>query len=107
MLSFYAIFGDSSIETLKFLEYVTKINKNIKVLPVAIESKLSKVTELLKKNKITLPPIIDKNKEALDEYRILILPFTLLIDENGIIKKIYVDFDDSIREKILDDISKL
>ncbi len=107
IISFYTIFGDSSVQNLKFLESISKTEKNIKVIPVAIESKINKVSEFLKKNNISFPCIIDKNKDALDQYKILILPLTIMVDSSGVIKNIYVDFDNTTKEKITKDLSTI
>ncbi len=107
LLSFYTTWSDSCVENLKFLNSIDKTFKGIDIVTVAFENKASKTSSFLKKNNIDLFTLLDAGKESIKDYQILIIPMTFLIDANGMIDKIYVDFDDTVKESMVSDIKQL
>jgi len=70
------------------------------------DNEISRVKNLLKINKITLPVLIDRGLKSFRDYGVIALPSTIMIGQSGRIKFIYPSFpiaarpvfDDKIRE---------
>ncbi|MFA5105029.1 MAG: TlpA disulfide reductase family protein [Candidatus Margulisiibacteriota bacterium] len=107
LLSFYTTWSESCLENLKFLSSLNKSLKGVEIVTVAFENKSSTVTSFLKKHNLDLLTLLDVKKTSISNYQILIIPMTFLIDSNGTIDKIYVDFDDSVKESMKSDIKLL
>ena len=74
---------------------------------VSLNKKISKVQPFVDKNKLTFTILIDKKYKSLDLFRILIIPTTFIVDKNGILKNIYVDFDENIQKVLEKEVKKL
>lgn len=107
LLSFYTTWSDACVENLKFLNSLDKNLKGVEIVTVAFENKPSKAAIFLKKNNIDLLTLLDSGKESIKDYQILIIPMTFLIDAHGMIDKIYVDFDETVKESMMSDIRQL
>lgn len=76
-------------------------------MTVAFENKPETVSGFLKKHDIDLLTLIDAKKTSIRDFRILIIPMTFLIDADGIVDKVYVDFDEAVMESITEDVRRL
>ena len=65
------------------------------------------VRSFLEKNDLAITALIDKKHKYLDEFHILIIPTAFLIDSAGVLRNIYVDFDETIKESITADVNGL
>jgi peroxiredoxin len=74
---------------------------------VSFDNKSSLVNNFLEKNDLTITALIDKKHKYLDEFHILIIPTAFLIDSTGVLRNIYVDFDETIKESITADVNGL
>lgn len=64
-------------------------NKGVQVLSVNIGESEFKVETFINQYELTFPVLIDKNKSvSRNSYNVVPLPTTMLIDKNGVIKKI-------------------
>lgn len=107
LLSFYTTWSDSCLGNLKFLSSLNKNLKGVEIVTVAFENKPSTVASFLKKHNLDLVTLLDSKKTSIKDYQILIIPMTFLIDAKGTIDKIYVDFDDSVKESMINDVRSL
>jgi len=107
VLTFYAIWSKSCLENLKFLSSLQEKFRNLEVVTVAFENKTASLDSFIRTNNIDLLTLIDKKKKSLDNFQILIIPMTFLVDRNGILQNIYVDFDDSVKESMVSDIKQI
>lgn len=107
VLTFYATWSKSCLENLKFLSSLQEKFRNLEVVTVAFENKAASLDSFIRTNNIDLLTLIDKKKKSLDNFQILIIPMTFLVDRNGILQNIYVDFDDSVKSSMISDIQQL
>jgi cytochrome c biogenesis protein CcmG, thiol:disulfide interchange protein DsbE len=107
ILTFFTTWSDSCAENLKFLSSQNKSLKGAGIVTVAFENKPETVSGFLKKNDIDLLTLIDAKKTSIRDFQILIIPMTFLIDADGIVDKVYVDFDDAVMESITEDVRRL
>ena len=106
VLSFFASWSKSCQEDLRFLQKLSE-NKKVKVIGVSFDRKLEELKEFTAKNKITFEVLYDKKLTTLKKFRLLIIPTTFVIDQEGKIKSIYVDFDKNVEEALNKDIKQL
>jgi len=107
ILTFFTTWSDSCAENLKFLSSHGKSLKGAGIVTVAFENKPETVSGFLKKHDIDLLTLIDAKKTSIRDFRILIIPMTFLIDADGIVDKVYVDFDEAVMESITEDVKRL
>lgn len=109
ILCFFTSWSKSCQEEIDFLNDLNKEykNKNLKIAAVSFDRKLSELYALVSKNKIDLEILHDYKLKTLKTYRILILPTTFLIDPEGKISNIYIDFDKNVKEALEKEIKKL
>ena len=63
-------------------------DKGLVVLAVSVDTSEKPVKSFIKEYKLSFPVLMDKNKEvSFDDYGVLGLPTTFLIDKNGIVKE--------------------
>lgn len=107
ILTFFTTWSDSCIDNLKFLSSLNKDTKGIGIVTVSLDKDPELVGSFLKKNGIDLLTLIDSRKTSIKDFRILIIPVTFVIDQYGTVDKVYVDYDEAVRESIADDVKRL
>ena len=107
ILSFFTTWSHSCLDQLKFFSALNEKHPGLDVVAVSFDNKSSLVTSFLEKNGLTLTALIDKKHKYLDEFHILIIPTAFLIDSTGVLRNIYVDFDETIKESITADVNGL
>lgn len=107
LLTFYTTWSKSCADNLKFQKAIADTNKGIEVVAVAFDNKLSNVRDFLSRNGLEMTSLIDKKNRYLNEFHILIIPTTFLIDKTGTIKGVYVDFDNQIKSSMIADAEDL
>ncbi|MCL5978674.1 MAG: TlpA family protein disulfide reductase [Nitrospirae bacterium] len=66
--------------------YIEFKDKGLAVIAVSVDTSENPVKSFIKKHNLSFPVLMDKNKEvSFDEYGVLGLPTTFIIDKNGII----------------------
>ena len=107
ILSFFTTWSRSCLDQLKFLSALNEKYSGLDVVAVSLDNKSSLVKSFIEKNDLTVTPLIDKKRSYLDAFHILIIPTAFLIDNTGILRNIYVDFDETIKESITADVNTL
>jgi len=107
LLTFYTTWSRSCVDALKFQKALSGTYKDLEIVTVAFENKTSTVKDFVEKNGINFISLIDKKNKYLNEFQILIIPTAYLIDGNGTIRNIYVDFDDRIKQSMISGIEDL
>lgn len=107
ILSFFTTWSSSCLDQLKFLSALNEKHPGLDVVAVSFDNKSSLVKTFLEKNALTITALIDKKHTYLDEFHILIIPTAFLIDSTGVLRNIYVDFDETIKESITADVNAL
>jgi peroxiredoxin len=109
VLSFFASWSKSCKAELAFLQQLSKdySKKGIKVIGISFDRKSKKLNRYLNENKIDFTVLHDRKLKTLKDYRILIIPTLFVIDKDGNIKSIYIDFDKNVEESVNKDLKKL
>jgi peroxiredoxin len=109
VLSFFTSWSRSCVQEIDFLQELFDQHKtrNVKIIGVSFDRKLTDLKSFVHENGIKFEILHDKKLKTLKDYRILIIPTLFLIDINGNIKNIYVDFDKNVKEAVAKEIQKL
>jgi peroxiredoxin len=107
IITFFTTWSEACQNQLRNLRTLQQKHKNIEIIPVALDNKSSTVIGFFKRNELPFNPLFDKKKEYLDPYQVLIIPTSYLVDKKGNLRKIYVNFDDSIGSMMDNDVSDL
>ena len=73
---------------------------NCEILAVSFDKKQKELRSFISKEKIPFPVLVDKNLSLLDKFQVLILPTTFCIGRDGVIEKIFVDYDDNVKKAV-------
>jgi len=104
---FYSTWSRSCLEQLEFLNLISSSNKKLEVVAVALEKNVSSAKGFLDKNGFRFTSLIDKKMRSIDSFQILIIPTAFLIDSTGVLRNIYVDFDETVKNSMAADIKAL
>ena len=106
VLSFFASWSRSCQQEILFLQDLSK-NKGLKILGVSFDRKLKNLKSFINENTIGFEILHDKKLKTLKDFRILIIPTLFVIDKEGNIKSIYVDFDKNVKKAVSKEVQKL
>jgi len=104
ILTFYSTWSQTCLEDLKFLQTLKEKFSSLKIVAVSFDNKASSVSSFLKKHDLSFISLIDKKQTCLDEFQILVIPTSYLVDADGILRNMYVSFDDLIRGSMTADV---
>lgn len=107
IITFFTTWSQACQNQLGDLKILVQKHKGIEVVPIALDNKIITVTNFFAKNGLPFSPLFDKKKEYLDPYQVLIIPTTYLVDKKGNLRKIYVNFDDTISDMMNEDVAEL
>jgi peroxiredoxin len=107
LLSFGTTWSKSCQSQWEYLNALQKKSKNLAALGVSFDRNPERLDLYLKENKISFPVMLDKKYTSLKEYRILIIPSLFIIDQNGNLANIYIDFDEKTEKLISKEIEGL
>lgn len=107
VLTFFASWSKSCQKQLEFLNNLAKDNK-IDVVAVSFDRSAKKLKEFVNEKGLSNIYVLrDKKLTSIGKYAILIIPTAFLIDKNGILKNMYVDFDENVKKSIEKDLARL
>jgi len=72
------------------------------IIGVAFDKKTSELKNFIAANSLSFPIIADKRLSLIDNFQITIIPTTICINRDGIIEKIFLDYDDNVKKAVLD-----
>lgn len=109
ILSFFASWSKSCQEEMLFLKELDAKDKNnrVNIIAVSFDRKLEKLSSFINENNIGFKVLHDKKLRTLKDFRILIIPTLFVIDREGNIHSVYVDFDRNVEKAVANDIQKL
>ena len=109
ILSFFSSWSKSCKKEIEFLNTLADQyeKKNIVFIGISFDRKTKDLDSFLAKNKVSFEIIHDKKLKTLKDFRILIIPTLFVIDKEGNIKSIYVDFDKNVKEAVSKEVKKL
>ena len=103
ILVFFTSWSKSCQTELKDLQayYTTDNHPSVEVVAVSFDKKQKDVKKFAAENEITFPILLDKKLTSLDNFQILIIPTTFCINQEGLIEKIFVDYDDNVKASLI------
>lgn len=108
LLTFFTTWSKTCIANLNFLKDLQNRHKNnMEIIAVALDTNISAINAFKKNNDYPFIILSDRKNKSVNEFRILIIPSTFLIDKDKILKNIYIDYDDSIEKSIINDVNEL
>ncbi len=109
VLNFFASWSRSCQDEAAFLnDLAAKYSYNdVKIIGVSYDRKSEALQDYAAENKISYTIVHDKKLKTLKDFRILIIPTLFVIDQDGKIKNIYVDFDENVEQAVRKDIREL
>jgi len=103
ILTFFASWSKSCQEELANLQGLADLySPTLEVIAISFDKKSKALTEFVENNKYDLTFLIDKKLTSLNKYAILIIPTTFCINREGKIEKIFVDYDDNVKQALSD-----
>ena len=109
VLSFFASWSRSCQEEIAFLQELHEQygSRGVKVIGVSYDRKAMDLASFVSLNEIGFVVLHDQKLTTLKDFRILIIPTLFVIDQDGIIKSIYVDFDKNVEKAVSQEIKQL
>lgn len=103
IITFFASWSKSCSEMIKALDDLKKeIGPQLDVYAISFDKKASTLEKYIEENKLDLNFLIDKKLKTINEYAILIIPTTICVNKEGKIEKIFVDYDDNVKQALSD-----
>jgi peroxiredoxin len=103
ILAFLASWSKScQAEFIDLQPLYTENSKSLEVLAVSFDKKQKDLKAFLAKNEVTYPVLFDKKLSTLDRFQILIIPTTFCINREGVIEKIFVDYDENVKKALVE-----
>jgi len=109
VLSFFASWSKSCREEILFLNELDRkySAKEAKIIGVSFDRKLKSLESFISENRIRFEILHDKKLKTLKDFRILIIPTLFVIDRDGNLANIYVDFDENVEKAVSQEIKQL
>jgi len=109
ILSFFASWSKSCQQEIFFLNDLNQKYKNrkIEIFGISFDRKLEELKSFVNENHVQFEILPDRKLKTLKDYRILIIPTLFVIDQEGDIRSIYIDFDENVEEALAQEIQKL
>lgn len=101
ILTFFTSWSKACQDELKNLQSIYGTSKTpLDVLAVSFDKKTKDLNAFLAKTNPPFPVLHDKKLSSIDTYQILILPTTFCINRDGVIEKVFVDYDDNVKKAL-------
>ena len=109
LLTFFTTWSKNCKAELAFLnELKTQYKKEkLEVIAISLDRKATDLDKFIKETKYDFTFLPNKKLKYLDAYRILIIPTLFVINKDGTLKSIYVDFDKNVEKKLTEDLKKI
>ena len=109
LLQFWASQCPPCIRDLPSLDkiYQTYKNKKFVVVAVSTDSDQEVVKKIVHEQKISLPVVVDSQREVMNQYGVFALPTSFLINKKGHIVEQYIGEKDWMSQKSTDTINKI
>lgn len=100
VLFFFTTWSKPCQNQLQDLQKISTQNRKVEIIGVAFDKKTKTLQEFVNKNNISFTILQDKKLSALEQYQVLIIPTTFCLNQNGIIEKIFIDYDQNVKEAL-------
>lgn len=98
---FFASWSKPCQEELKALQNLSNVNRQqLEVLAVSLDKKSKELKNFAAEADLTFPILHDKKLSSIDKFQILIIPTTFCLGRDGVIEKVFVDYDDNVRQAL-------
>lgn len=84
----------------------TLYDDKYEILAVSFDKKSKELKSFLAKNQFNFPVLLDKKLASIDPFQVLILPTTFCVNRDGNIEKVFVDYDDNIKQALTNWLSR-
>jgi peroxiredoxin len=101
VLTFFTSWSKSCRAELAALSELGRSNKTgLKLVAVSFDKKSKELKNYLAQADLPFPVLQDKKLAAIDTYQIVVIPTTFCINSDGVIEKVFVDYDDNIKKAL-------
>jgi len=101
ILTFMASWSKSCQAALKELQILYLGNRDkVEVLAVSFDKKSAELKSYVAENDIPFPVLYDRKLTSLDRFQVLIIPTTFCINRDGVIDKVFIDYDDNVKKAL-------
>jgi peroxiredoxin len=101
ILTFFTSWSRSCQEELQGLsELYQDRPTGLEILAVSFDKKSKDLKSFVARTAPPFPVLHDRKLTAIDAFQILIIPTTFCIGRDGVIEKIFVDYDDNVKKAI-------
>lgn len=101
VLTFFASWSKSCQAELTDLQALSAGKRpSFEVLAVSFDKKAKDLKAFIARNNLSFPVLHDRKLSSVDAYQILIIPTTFCISRDGLIDRIFVDYDDNVKKAI-------
>jgi peroxiredoxin len=109
VLSFFASWSKSCQQEIELLqELAKKYNyRDLKIIGISYDRNRVELKSFVETNKLSFTVLHDRKLMTLRDYRILIIPTLVTIDQSGNISSIYVDYDPNVDKALRQEIGEL
>lgn len=80
----------------------TLYDDKYEILAVSFDKKSKELKSFLAKNQFSFPVLLDKKLASIDPFQVLIIPTTFCVNRDGSIEKVFIDYDDNIKQALID-----
>lgn len=103
ILTFFTSWSNTCKQELTDLqELYASFAPSLEVVAISLDRRSKTLQDFLDKNDFSFDFLIDKKLSSLNKYAILIIPTTFLINREGKVEKILVDYDENVKTAIAD-----
>lgn len=101
VLAFFTSWSRSGQVELAALNELYRSNKaKLEVIGVSFDKKPKELKNYLNAADLSFPVLQDKKLSSIDSYQIIVIPTTFCINEEGVIEKVFVDYDGNVQKAL-------
>ena len=103
VLAFFTSWNRSGQAELAALNDLFQTDRaRLAVVAVSFDKKTKELKDYLAAAGLLFPVLQDKKLTSIDSYRITVIPTTFCINQDGVIEKAFVDYDDNVQKALED-----
>jgi len=101
ILAFFTSWSKACQAELAALNELGRSNKNgLEVLAVSFDKRSKELKSYLAQADLAFPVLQDKKLALIDPYQIVVIPTTFCLGRDGVIEKVFVDYDDNVQKAL-------
>ncbi|MBU0687459.1 MAG: redoxin domain-containing protein [Candidatus Margulisbacteria bacterium] len=109
VLTFFTTWSKTCNEELAFFSALKKEykNENLEIITISLDRTTKDLEKFIKDNNYDFTFLPNKKLKYLADYRVLIIPTVFLINPDGTLQNIYVDYDKNVEKALSEDLKKI